>query len=843
MKKIKITKNQAKLLNLNEVNITGVPQTPQQTNKYSGRNDSLYKKVTDSSDIKNLPESDFNIKEPNLSSPNNIPFSAQRPQNFGKSTYKPIPLPESEEQVEDELRPHTLELIKYFYRQTNIFPKFFEEHGLSYVEICNALKERRLVIDKNGRYEIPKNIGNAKKAIQAIENVLKELLTSKGGNKQEVTENDSEHKELAKNADITILQCQDGLYFKYNDQNSEPIKIDNKIKTELINLYDKDRNIMKAIGAGSHPDYIQKNLRNQLSQRTPPPSDDEMLSKLGKEKFDKYKKMKAGELEEMTGSASSGAFTPPMGMVSREMPEEGDKIPVIKETLTDSSIGKQGYDTPGFADSKFFGNAGKKGKAPVNKGITHKKTTWDGGSFVKLDDCTKLNNNKKAQNGGCSTGAKDGVVKLKKTSGNITAPSLKEGLMRETLKLQHNRKEAKLIVLSDLEGKAASQETFRCKTALKKAGFNWNGNNWEISSDKLDIAKKTLSAVNNAEYIIDSVEDLEDVINSSYYDKKSELNAKIESYIKNLANATDEKALSAEIERYLNFFANFHNYSFRNKLLIFIQNPKATQVASYKKWQEKHRQVKKDVKGLTIFAPITVKKQEDNTEDDDSNDIIRYKPATVFDISDTVPIDERGEIPETPQWWGNNEPSETAEKLFVAISEVAKDMGIEVTQVDAKGGEKGFSAGDHINLTSGVQGVEKLSTMIHEMAHELMHWKKSSLFYQGDETKSNSAIKEMQAESVSYVVLIHYDLPVAHQPTYLALWKANSELIQSNLEVISKVSKFIIEKIDEEVERDNKQVKEPQVDEMKIYEEIAKKTGRTITEIKRLIDAKKGKTK
>ena len=88
---------------------------------------------------------------------------------------------------------------------------------------------------------------------------------------------------------------------------------------------------MKAIGAGSHPDYIQKNLRNQLSQRTPPPSDDEMLSKLGKEKFDKYKKMKAGELEEMTGSASSGAFTPPMGMVSREMPEEGDKIPVIKD--------------------------------------------------------------------------------------------------------------------------------------------------------------------------------------------------------------------------------------------------------------------------------------------------------------------------------------------------------------------------------------------------------------------------------------------------------------------------------------------------------------------------------
>ena len=38
----------------------------------------------------------------------------------------------------------------------------------------------------------------------------------------------------------------------------------------------------------------------------------------------------------------------------------------------------------------------------------------------------KLNNNKKAQNGGCSTGAVNNVVKLKKTKSNINAPSLSE---------------------------------------------------------------------------------------------------------------------------------------------------------------------------------------------------------------------------------------------------------------------------------------------------------------------------------------------------------------------------------------------------------------------------------
>jgi hypothetical protein len=38
----------------------------------------------------------------------------------------------------------------------------------------------------------------------------------------------------------------------------------------------------------------------------------------------------------------------------------------------------------------------------------------------------------------------------------------------------------------------------------------------------------------------------------------------------------------------------------------------------------------------------------------------------------------------------------------------------------------------------------------------------------------------------------------------LALWKANKEKIQSNLEVISKVAQFIISKIDEEAARNTK---------------------------------------
>ena len=48
-------------------------------------------------------------------------------------------------------------------------------------------------------------------------------------------------------------------------------------------------------------------------------------------------------------------------------------------------------------------------------------TAYPGGGFVELDDCTKLNNNTEAQDGGCSQGAVDNVVNLKKTKDSVVS--------------------------------------------------------------------------------------------------------------------------------------------------------------------------------------------------------------------------------------------------------------------------------------------------------------------------------------------------------------------------------------------------------------------------------------
>jgi hypothetical protein len=123
------------------------------------------------------------------------------------------------------------------------------------------------------------------------------------------------------------------------------------------------------------------------------------------------------ETTSMGGGVYSGPSGAPIGkygdtITKSNVPTMIDDI--VDETTSTVTAGNYAYATPGFASSKFFGNENKEGKARVNKGITHKKTTIPGGSFVEFDSCTKLNNNKEAQKGGCSVGAVDNVVKLKK---------------------------------------------------------------------------------------------------------------------------------------------------------------------------------------------------------------------------------------------------------------------------------------------------------------------------------------------------------------------------------------------------------------------------------------------
>lgn len=100
-----------------------------------------------------------------------------------------------------------------------------------------------------------------------------------------------------------------------------------------------------------------------------------------------YEAMKVmeGKLAEVTTAASSGAYTGLFSPISFKPNVALTEEDEIDEATTTASVGGS-YATPAFLPSKFWGNAGKKGKAPVNKGVTHQNTTWKGGKFVKVKD-------------------------------------------------------------------------------------------------------------------------------------------------------------------------------------------------------------------------------------------------------------------------------------------------------------------------------------------------------------------------------------------------------------------------------------------------------------------------
>jgi hypothetical protein len=104
----------------------------------------------------------------------------------------------------------------------------------------------------------------------------------------------------------------------------------------------------------------------------------------------------------------------------REMPVDVNKmkVPVVKESTMTVAVGD--YDISAIPS---YNRDGSIKKVPKTKAQTN--TQYADGAFVEFNDCTKLNN--KPAGTGCSQGAVDKVIKLKKTKGNISAPSLSEG--------------------------------------------------------------------------------------------------------------------------------------------------------------------------------------------------------------------------------------------------------------------------------------------------------------------------------------------------------------------------------------------------------------------------------
>ena len=249
-----------------------------------------------------------------------------------------------------------------------------------------------------------------------------------------------------------------------------------------------------------------------------------------------------------------------------------------------------------------------------------------------------------------------------------------------------------------------------------------------------------------------------------------ELSEKLTEHIRELAEATDIARMSEEMQSFLDITARFHRYSSQNVWLIHMARPDATFVAGFKKWRTLGRYVRKGEQGIPILAPILVKPEDE--DGDDEGKLVGFKVVYVFDVSQT----DGEPLPEPPDWKSPEKNYELGRKLV----KFAKSKGIQVHIKDLEREIQGASIGGEIYL-SPKAGTK---TIIHEIAHELMH--------QGDERKPDKSIMELEAESVAYVVAKYFCMDGLASPNYVALHGADAGLVLAHLERIRKTAKQII---------------------------------------------------
>ncbi len=165
--------------------------------------------------------------------------------------------------------------------------------------------------------------------------------------------------------------------------------------------------------------------------------------------------------------------------------------------------------------------------------------------------------------------------------------------------------------------------------------------------------------------------------------------------------------------RWLEVRSRFHRYSFGNCLLIAAQKPDATHVAGFKAWQQKfERQVRKGEKAIRILAPITVKRR-DTSSGDEQYVCVGFRSACVFDIAQT----DGPALPEGPKCV----PAE-GDSLDVhrsALEGLARELGYLVYYYAPPSGALGVCdpIGRRIVVDPQLTPNAQISVLVHELAH------------------------------------------------------------------------------------------------------------------------------
>ena len=239
-------------------------------------------------------------------------------------------------------------------------------------------------------------------------------------------------------------------------------------------------------------------------------------------------------------------------------------------------------------------------------------------------------------------------------------------------------------------------------------------------------------------------------------------------------------------EQWLRSLSRFHDYSLGNTILIAMQIPTATHVASFRSWKRDfNRYVRKGEKGIEILVPMLVKaRDEDDAQDDEERRLVGFRVGHVFDVSQTD-----GEPLPTIV----DEVSGDVDR-YAAILDAVRAVSAYPVEfaADLPEGTNGlFRRGELVAIREGMPQGQTVKTALHELAHSRLH--DSDPMAEG---MPDRAMREVQAESVAYAASAARGLDTSgYSFGYVASWAVGKtdEEMRACLQVVRDAAKAMVE--------------------------------------------------
>ena len=258
---------------------------------------------------------------------------------------------------------------------------------------------------------------------------------------------------------------------------------------------------------------------------------------------------------------------------------------------------------------------------------------------------------------------------------------------------------------------------------------------------------------------------------------------RVRAALETLEHGLDALLTSDAFAAYLRVMARLPHYSVGNLVLIHVQQPTASLVAGYRRWQALGRQVKRGEQGIRILVPHTFRTTDPET-DEEQVIVRRFGVGTVFDVAQT----EGAPLPEPPPVRRLDGASDVGMRLFVDLWDYLGTAGMSVARETTAPANGYFRpAARHVGIGEHLDGDQATKTLAHETAHVVA----------GHTPGMPEREVETVAEAAAFVILARYGLDSREYSfPYIARWAQDRRVLQRNLDAVRRVSATVIADLD-----------------------------------------------